>query len=357
MFERIPNARALFYLLIVMIVVGLAPLLLVQIGGESVKQKIGPEVQGIDEWLNTSSPMAVSREKGKVVIVDFWTYSCINCIRTIPYLNDWYDKYHDRGLVIIGIHTPEFTFEKEVERVKEAVSFLKIKYAVGLDNQKKTWDAFGNHYWPHKYFFGPDGTLRYEVVGEGRYDESEDKIQELLTETGVEFKKDHLNRMAGEEVQFQKIKTPEIFFGTFHGGFIGNPLGILSGSGRPYQFPPQFEENAFYLSGSWNIQDQFALYTGRERGEVRLIYDAKSVNWVAGTNQNGIWVEVMLDRHYLNSEEAGEDIVIDSEGRSKVFVSQKKLYRIIRHQGGYGKHLLSLILFEPGVESYSFTFG
>jgi thiol-disulfide isomerase/thioredoxin len=356
--EKFPKTKALLLPLLVITVVGLAPLLLVRFGGESASQKVGPEIQGIEDWLNTPFPMTVFKEKGKVVIVDFWAYSCINCLRTIPYLTAWYERYHNQGLVIIGIHSPEFAFEKEEQRVREAVSLLKIEYPIGLDNEKKTWEAFGNHYWPHKYFFGPDGTLRFEVVGEGRYDESEEKIRELLAEAGVQVQKDVSISQKGDQVEFQKIKTAELFFGTFHGGFIGNPLGLLSDKSQAYRFPEELEENVFYLSGHWEIRDQFALHTDQNRGEIRLRYEAKSLNWVAGSNQSkGAWVEVMLDRHYLNQQEAGEDVVIDVQGKSKVHLSQKRLYRIIRNQGGYGKHLLSLILTDPEIECYSFTFG
>jgi thiol-disulfide isomerase/thioredoxin len=355
--EKIKRYRSILYPIIIILIVGTAPLLLVELYGESAKQKIGPEITGIEEWVNSPSSMTVSQYRGKVVIVDFWTYSCINCLRTIPYLNDWYEKYQDRGLVIIGIHTPEFVFEKELERVQSAVQSLRIKYPVGLDNENKTWNAFGNHYWPHKYFFGPDGTLRYEMVGEGRYEESEEKIRELLAEAGVEVKKGTIKGTVGEDIQFQKIKTPEIFFGTFHGGFIGNPQGILSDPDKEYRIPDHLEENAFYLSGRWKIKEQYALHIDRTLGEILLQYEAKSVNWVAGSNQREAWVEVKLDHRYLRSNEAGEDILIDSQGRSKVLISQKRLYRIIHDRRGYGKHLLSLSILDPDIECYSFTFG
>lgn len=357
MLENIKKYKSILYPVIIILIVGTAPLLLIELYGESARQKIGPEITGIEEWVNSAAPLTVAQQRGKVVIVDFWTYSCINCLRTIPYLNDWYQKYHDSGLVIIGIHTPEFAFEKELDRVKSAAQSLKIKYPVGLDNQNKTWNAFGNHYWPHKYFFGTDGTLRYETVGEGRYEESEEKIRELLAEAGIEVKKNGTTGEVGERVQFQDIKTPEIFFGTFHGGFIGNPQGILSDPDKEYRIPDHLEENAFYLSGHWKINEQYALHTDRTGGEILLQYEAKSVNWVAGSNQGEVWVEVKLDHHYLSREEAGEDIVFDSQGRSKLLISQKRLYRIIDRRGGYGKHLLSLSLSDPDIECYSFTFG
>ncbi|MFI5305373.1 MAG: redoxin domain-containing protein [Nitrospiria bacterium] len=332
-------------------------MLLVELYGESAKQNIGPEIVGIDEWLNTSSPITVTGQRGKVVIVDFWTYSCINCLRTIPYLNAWYEKYHDKGLIIIGIHTPEFSFERQYNRVKRAVDSLKINYPIGLDNNNRTWDAFGNHYWPHKYFFGPNGKVRYELIGEGRYEEAEEEIRELLSEAGAEIKRNSTSLRIGEEIQFQKIKTPEIFFGTFHGGFIGNPHGILSNSEREYLIPDHLEENVFYLAGHWKIKEEFAIHDRNERGKIILRYEAKSVNWVVGTDHPESWVEIMLDSHYLKPEEAGEDVIIDSVGKSKVLISQKKLYRIINNQEGYGKHILSLTISDPDIECYSFTFG
>ncbi|MBI1819766.1 MAG: redoxin domain-containing protein [Nitrospirae bacterium] len=347
--------RGMIYFILILLVISFAPILLLEFYGESEKEKISPEITGISAWIN-SSPETLSKLRGKVVIVDFWTYSCINCLRTIPYLNGWYERYKGEGLEIVGVHSPEFLFEKEVNRVQSAVSELKIKYPVALDNDHKTWDAFGNHHWPHKYFIGADGNVRYEVVGEGRYEESEEKIRELLSERGIKAA-GPLIPINGENVNFQKIKTPEIYFGTFRGGFLGNPQGILSDPDNEYKIPEHLEENSYYLSGHWSVKEELVLHIGKTSGEIRINYEARSVNWVAGSNHRGSRVEVKLDHHYLTPTQAGKDVVIDSEGKSYLFISEKKLYRIVEDQKGYGKHLLIIHVFEPDIESYTLTFG
>ncbi|MBI1821950.1 MAG: redoxin domain-containing protein [Nitrospirae bacterium] len=349
------NKKWMTYPLLIILFVAVAPLLLLQLDGESSKNKIIPEISGISGWFN-SPPLTLAQLRGKVVIVDFWTYSCINCLRTIPYLNRWYEKYKDKGLVIIGVHSPEFLFEKELSRVQSAVNELQIKYPVALDSDHKTWDAFANHYWPHKFFVGSDGSIRFEVIGEGHYEDSEEKIRELLAETGVTLD-GPLTPVEGEKVNFQKIKSPEIFFGAFHGGFLGNPLGILAGKNTAYALPPHLEEHAYYLVGHWAVSEEYAVHHDSTPGEILIKYEAKSVNWVAGTDRKGIWVEVQLDRHDLTPDQMGKDIVIDSAGKSRVFISDKKLYRIVNNQAGYGKHLLILKIADPDLESYTFTFG
>src|ERR1700693_3825119 len=254
----------------------LAPLVFLQLYGEQAKNKISPELTGITGWIN-GEPLTLADLRGKVVIVDFWTYSCINCLRTVPYLNAWYKQYGGLGLVIIGVHSPEFNFEKEYDRVEKAVKELGIKYPIAMDDNHKTWDAFANRYWPHKYFIGADGNVRFEVIGEGRYDESEEKIRELLSETDQVVSLPKVS-VKGEAVQASKIGTPEIYFGTFHGGFIGNPNGILSGNEKKFQIPEKMETNLFYLQGNWEIGEQFARHTGKNRGEIKIEYQAKSVN-------------------------------------------------------------------------------
>ncbi|MHB8482051.1 MAG: redoxin domain-containing protein [Nitrospiria bacterium] len=350
------DKRWMAYPVLIILFVGLAPLLLLQISGESSKNKIIPEISGVSDWIN-SPPLTIAQLRGKVVIVDFWTYSCINCLRTIPYLNGWYEKYKDKGVVIIGVHSPEFLFEKELSRVKSAVNELHIKYPVALDNDHKTWDAFANHFWPHKYFVGSDGNIRFDVIGEGQYEESEQKIRELLAETGVTPGDTLTPVVDGEKVNFKKVKSPEIFFGTFHGGFLGNPLGVLADKKKEYLLPSHLEEQTYYLSGHWSVREQYAVHTDGNPGKILIQYEAKSVNWVAGTDHKGSWVEVQLDGNDLAPDQIGKDVVIDASGKSRVFIFEKKLYRIVNDQGGYGKHLLILTIPDPDIESYTLTFG
>ena len=199
---------------------------------EKTKYPKAPDFAGISKWIN-SEPLKIEQLRGKVVLVDFWTYTCINCIRTLPYLKDWDRKYRDKGLVIIGIHTPEFEFEKKYENVLKAVNDYQLKYPVAQDNSYATWSVYQNRYWPHKYLVDIDGYIRYDHIGEGAYEETEEMIQTLLNErierlnqkNGVEADMSEPQEAVG--VEFYNVGTPEIYFGyQFSRGNFGNPEGL-----------------------------------------------------------------------------------------------------------------------------------
>ena len=197
---------------------------------------IGPDLRGITAWIN-SDPLTLQQLKGKVVLIDFWTYTCINCIRTLPYLTSWDEKYRDKGLVIIGVHSPEFDFEKELGNVKAAVEKYNIQYPVALDNEYATWQAFDNHYWPHKFLFNKDGEMVYDHIGEGAYEETEAKIQDLLQELGQAVDMP----LTPETPRPSLYQTPELYAGyAFTAGRIplGNPEGQIPETVQTYALPP-----------------------------------------------------------------------------------------------------------------------
>ncbi|MBI5197734.1 MAG: thioredoxin family protein [Nitrospirae bacterium] len=326
-------------------------------GGEGGSRRGTPEITGIHAWINTEKPLRISRLQGKVVLVDFWTYSCINCLRTLPYLNAWHEKYRGQGLVIIGIHSPEFNFEKDLERVKKAVASYHIRYPVALDSEKKTWDAFRNRFWPHKYLIDSGGNLRYEQIGEGNYTETEEKIRELLVEAGYNLDLP-MTQLKTESVDFKQIKTPEIYFGKYQGQFLGNPLGLVTGRDSFYREPPRIEENLYYLSGYWNVGGENARYEGEDEGRISIRYTAKSLNWVAGTRpEQKIIVEVFLDGKPLKQTQAGRDILFDGDGQSYLSVRENRLYYVVSDPEGYRTHTLMLKVKGKGLEAYTFTFG
>ena len=354
----------------ILLLLAAIPFLLTNLMGESVKAGVAPEIKGIHEWLN-SEPLSLARLRGKVVIVDFWTYSCINCIRTFPYLKAWDEKYRDKGLVIIGVHTPEFGFEKDKENVRKSINQYGLKYPVAMDNDKKTWNAYANHYWPHKYLIDAQGNIRYEQIGEGGYIETEQKIRELLVEAGESAPSSALSasgggsgggldgemtQAAGEEVQFREIKTPEIYFGYDHGGFLGNPRGFKIGA-VDYLEPSKVEENLFYLVGQWTVGMENVQYVGEGAGKIILRYTAKSVNIVAGTPGRTIEVEVLLDGKRLTPANAGKDIQFDQTGRSIVMIQEGRLYSLVHDQAGYTLHTMTLMVSKKGLQAYTFTFG
>jgi thiol-disulfide isomerase/thioredoxin len=317
-----------------------------------------PEFKGITSYINTNQTK-LSDLKGKVVLVDFWTYSCINCIRTLPYLVDWNQKYSDKGLVIVGIHSPEFEFEKNIDNVKQAVTRFGIKYPVLLDNDHGTWNAYQNSYWPRKYLIDSDGYIRYDHIGEGGYAETENAIQSLLAERsnqkGLEISNLNQTKLIASgapSVDFNQIKTPELYFGyQFATARLGNIQGFNPEMTVNYTIPgSNLESNVIYLQGLWkNNPDSMELVGSN--GKIILTYSAKSINIVAGGKGEAIIKEDGKDNK-TNSTFKGNDV--DSEGR--LTVDGQRLYNIADHKN-YGNHQIEIAARGPGFKIYTFTFG
>jgi thiol-disulfide isomerase/thioredoxin len=251
--------------------------------------KKAPEFTGITSYINTNATK-LSDLKGKVVLVDFWTYSCINCIRTLPYLVDWNQKYSDKGLVIVGVHSPEFEFEKNIDNVKQAVTRFGIEYPVLLDNDHGTWNAFQNSYWPRKYLVDSDGYIRYDHIGEGGYVETENAIKNLLTERsnqqGIEISNINQTKLTvpgAQSVDFNQIKTPELYFGyQYARAQLGNIEGFNPDKTVNYTIPTSnLKPNVIYLQGLWKNNPDSMELVGPD-GKIILSYSSKSVNIVAG---------------------------------------------------------------------------
>lgn len=292
----------------------------------------------------------------KVILVDFWTYSCINCQRTTPYLNAWWDKYKDKGLIIIGVHTPEFEFEKKYENVSNATAHLNIEYPVVLDNDYATWSAYKNRYWPRKYLIDIDGFIVYDHIGEGAYAETEKKIQELLEERvqtlgmqdGIE--KDIAKPQEAESADLFLRRSPEIYFGASRNDNLENGKGGIAG---PQTFPPPqtIKTNSLYLAGDWNIENEYAENKSKT-AKIIFRYQAKKVFFVAGSD-TPVPIRVLRDGKPL-SNEVGEDIT--DTANSATTISEHRLYRLIEDTE-YGEHTLEIIIENPGLKAFTFTFG
>lgn len=317
------------------------------------------ELQGIAGYINTEEGLTLQklREENKVVIVDFWTFSCINCQRTTPYLNSWYEKYKDQGLVIVGVHTPEFAFEKDYDNVVDATKRMGIMYPVVQDNDYKTWNAFGNRFWPRKYTIDTDGFIRYDHIGEGAYDQTELVIQDLLAERAyklnlpLEMDKNVSKPESAEDTDFSKIETPEIYFGyNFLSGrnYIGNYNPASQENVYSFQIPAMdsWKDNSAYLGGDWYGAGDYMELRG-DSGIVGLMFSAKKVNIVAGGNGT---ISVMLDGEKVNDLNKGSDV---SSGIASV--NGNRLYNLASLDS-YGKHSLDLMI-EGDVQIYTFTFG
>lgn len=306
-----------------------------------------PELADIKGWIN-SNPLTLSSLHGKVVLIDFWTYSCVNCIRTLPYLTTWYAKYSNAGLVIIGVHSPEFEFEKSYDNVNAAVEKYGIKYPVALDNNHGTWNAFSNNYWPREFLIDARGEIRYDHIGEGNYDETERAIQQLLKEINPGFSSSISNITSGTD--FSKISTPEIYLGYLLARQpLGNSEGFSADNTVDYKNTTVDRNNVVYLYGEW--RDEADRITAVNNSKITLIYTAKEVEMVAGGNSTAV---VYLDGRPLASNYLGQDTTLVN-GRSSANISNYRMYNIVSAPD-YGTHLLEVYP-STGFEIYTFTFG
>jgi cytochrome c biogenesis protein CcdA/thiol-disulfide isomerase/thioredoxin len=314
-----------------------------------------PSLTGATEWLN-SPPLTADGLKGKVVLVDFWTYSCINCLRAIPYVRAWADKYKDMGLVVIGVHAPEFAFEKNVANVRNAVAALKIDYPVAIDNDYAIWRAFGNQYWPAHYFIDAQGRIRHHHFGEGDYDESERTIQQLLAEAGkTNVAADLVTvKASGAEAAPDMINvgSPETYVGYDKAENFISPGGAVEDGQHVYAAPiPRLNEWA--LSGDWTIGKEDAVLNEKGGGIVYRFH-ARDLHLVLGPGPGGMPVRfrVTIDGMAPGNSH-GTDAGSDGQGA----VTGQRLYQLIRQSGDVHDHTFAIEFLDPGVAAYAFTFG
>jgi cytochrome c biogenesis protein CcdA/thiol-disulfide isomerase/thioredoxin len=302
-----------------------------------------PELSSIDGYINTDGKeITLASLKGKVVLLDIWTYSCINCQRTLPYLNDWYAKYHDQGLEIVGLHTPEFGFEKVQSNVEDAVKKFGIKYPVVLDNDYSTWRALGNQYWPRKYLVDIDGYIVYDHIGEGSYEETEKAIQKALQEranrmgTKVDIPTDTSKPKDVMDVDSGKVKSPETYFGFARNNLLANGKTGTTGE-QILSVPLTISSNKLYLGGTWNMTAEYA--ENKSAGSIVFAYEAKNVYITAGS-ADGVEIEIYKDDVFVK----------------KVTIKNETLYQLIGDID-YGKHTLRIVIPKVGLQAFTFTFG
>jgi cytochrome c biogenesis protein CcdA len=290
-----------------------------------------PEFAGIESWLN-SKPLTMQDLKGKVVLVDFWTYSCINCVRTLPYITSWDKKYRDQGLVIVGVHAPEFEFEKKLENVTAAIEHHGIRYPVALDNALATWDNFNNRYWPAHYLINREGQVVYTHFGEGEYDVTENNIRFLL---GVKGKA----AVTEETVTSAFGQTPEIYLGYLRLKNFGGKEDITHNAEAAYRFPPSLSADIWALEGKWRIEGE-KIVSGEKGSALRLNFTARKVFLVLGTSGATVTVTLKLN---------GEPV-------RTLTIDKHTLYELI-DQKSSKNGLLEMKADAPGLEAYAFTFG
>ena len=315
-----------------------------------------PETLDATYWLNSTS-LSKNDLKGKVVLIDFWTYSCINCLRTLPYVKAWHEKYKDSGLVVIGVHTPEFAFERDIQNVKKALQDLEITYPVAIDNDRTIWNAFKNHYWPAHYFIDKKGNIRGHHFGEGDYLKSEALIQSLLMEGEDKIKRSSVNvQTQGIHLaaNFSKIHSPETYLGYKRGqNFISNqPIK----KERPvnYSYPSMsLKLNQWALNGQWSIGNEKSTSLS-SHAKVAFRFKARDLHLVIGSPSGPSTFQVYLDGHTPNMG-AGVDVTPEGSG----MIKEHRLYQLIRlpEEETEKEHLFEIEFQNPNIEIYAFTFG
>jgi cytochrome c biogenesis protein CcdA/thiol-disulfide isomerase/thioredoxin len=315
-----------------------------------------PPLDGAVQWLN-SPPLDAQALKGKVVLVDFWTYSCINCLRSLPYVKAWAEKYRDQGLVVIGVHAPEFAFERDIKNVTKAMKDLGINYPVAIDNEFKIWRAFNNEYWPAHYFADAQGRIRYHHFGEGAYDESERVIQQLLREAGAAKVPDGLINAKADGVQMapdsNEVQSPETYVGYQRAEHFVPETALVPDKVAAYNPPAQLALNDWSLGGQWHVGSERATASAADS---RIVYrfHARDLHLVLGPSADGkpVRFKVLIDGK-TPGDDHGMDVAPDGSGT----VTDQRLYQLVRQNGGVTDRTFSIEFLDPGASAYAFTFG
>lgn len=317
-----------------------------------------PGVNGAVAWLN-SPPLTAEALRGKVVLVDFWTYSCINCLRSLPYVKAWAEKYRDQGLVVIGVHAPEFAFERNIDNVRKAIKDLGVTYPVAIDNNYAIWRAFNNNYWPAHYFIDAQGRVRFHHFGEGEYDKSEAVIRELLAEAGhAEMGKPATASAAATQgvemaADAELVRSPETYVGYARAENFASPGGAQQDTARDYSAPAQPALNQWGLGGQWKIGEEQATLV-KPDGRIVYRFHARDLHLVLGPGSDGkpVRFRVTVDGQAPGASH-GTDVAADGTGT----VTGQRLYQLVRQAGDIRDRTFAIEFLDPGVQAYAFTFG
>jgi thiol-disulfide isomerase/thioredoxin len=314
-----------------------------------------PLLGGATGWLNTE-PLTTEDLRGRVVLIDFWTYTCINWLRTLGYVRAWSEKYRDQGLVVVGVHTPEFPFERDVDNVRDAAKDMAVEYPVALDSDYAIWRAFSNRYWPAVYIADAQGQIRHHHFGEGGYEECERIVQRLLGEAGGGPVGDDLVSVAGEGFEAQadwaNLESPETYLGYEQAQNFASPGGAALDEPRSYVLPDPLKLNQWALSGDWTIE-RGASVLNRADGRIAFRFHARDVHLVMGPRSRGTSVpfRVLVDGEPPG---AAHGLDVDEQGRGTLV--QKRLYQLIREPRSITDRTLEITFLAP-CEAYAFTFG
>jgi thiol-disulfide isomerase/thioredoxin len=315
-----------------------------------------PSLGGATEWLN-SPPLTAAGLHGKVVLIDFWTYSCINWLRSLPYVRAWAEKYKDQGLVVIGVHSPEFGFEHNVDNVRRAAKEMGIDYPIAIDNDYAIWRAFKNQYWPALYFVDAEGHIRHHQFGEGEYEQSERIIQQLLAKAGIGGIGRELvsvdARGAEAAADWGSLKSPENYVGYERTENFASPGGAVLDRRRVYAAPERLRLNQWALSGDWTVGKQVAVLN-RANGRIAYRFHARDLHLVMGPAARGTAVRF---RVLIDGQPPGAAHGIDVDDQGNGTVTEQRLYQLIRQPKPIGDREFEIEFLDSGVEAFVFTFG
>lgn len=315
-----------------------------------------PSLDGATTWLN-SPPLTPAGLRGKVVLVQFWTYTCINWRRTLPYVRAWAQKYKDRGLVVIGVHTPEFSFEKNLDNIRREAKDMMVDYPIAVDSDYGVWNAFNNQYWPALYLVDAQGRIRYHHFGEGEYEQTEMVLHRLLMEAGSSDLGDELVSVdpQGAEVaaDWGSLKTPETYVGYGQAQGFASPGGFRGDQPYDYALPVQLRLNQWALSGDWTVNSEPATLN-RANGRIAFRFHARDVNLVMGPAAPGTSVRF---RVLIDGQPAGAVHGADVDDQGNGTLSEQRMYQLIRQPKPIADRLFEIEFLDSGAEGFCFTFG
>jgi thiol-disulfide isomerase/thioredoxin len=314
-----------------------------------------PSFDGATGWLN-SPPLTATDLRGRVVLVNFWTYTCINWLRTLPYVRAWVDRYTDHGLTVIGVHTPEFDFEHDLDNVRRAVKDLGVDYPVAVDNDYAIWSAFDNHYWPALYFVDAQGQIRHHRFGEGDYDMSEMVLQQLLTDAGGGIDQELVSVDAGgleAAADWDSLRSPENYLGYERTDNFVSPNGSILETSYAYAAPPRLGLNHWALSGDWTVT-RGAIVLNQADGRIAYRFHARDLHLVMAPPARGTPVRF---RVLLDGQPPGAAHGVDVDDQGNGTLTDPRLHQLIRQPGPVTDRAFEITFLDPGVQAYAFTFG
>jgi thiol-disulfide isomerase/thioredoxin len=315
-----------------------------------------PSLGGATGWINTA-PLTPADLRGKVVLVQFWTYTCINWLRAHAYVRAWTAKYRDQGLVVLGVHTPEFPFEKDVENIRRAVQDMRIHYPIAIDSDYAIWRAFRNQYWPAFYFVDAQGRIRHQQFGEGQYEQAEKVLQALLAEAGAKDIGPELASVTGQGAEaapdWANLRSPETYLGSEQAQNFSSPGGAVAGRSRIYTAPARLARNDWSLAGDWTIEKGFAALNKAE-GRVAYRFHARDVHLVMGAADpdRPVRFRIRIDGAWSGADRGAD---VDAEGMGSV--REPRMYQLARQSGSIADRTFEIEFLESGVRAYCFTFG